>query len=204
MSSVGEVENAEAERRRLEETGAIVPANEAVAGDPQVDLTKNSTFVGLDQPDTLALKSDMPPSAIVHDESEPWGPQNPGEFGPTVVLLHLERDGVVVEGPIDPYTGDGARDLLVKLQDTLVLARSREDGAAPPAPIVVGEALDPNALKRLRAKARGHELPGNGAHCTNCGAAEWYCLDKAEDCPGPKEGVDGKIDSGETQEHPVV
>lgn len=201
MSSVGEVENAEAERRRLEETGAIVPANEAVAGDPQVDLTKNSEFVGLDQPDTLALKSDMP---LIGGDRQPRGPQTPGEFGPTVVLLHLERDGVVVEGPIDPYTGDGAYGLLIHLQDALILARSREDGAAPPAPIVVGEALDPNALKRLRAKARGHELPGNGAHCTNCGAAEWYCLDKAEDCPGPKEGVDGKIDSGETQEHPVV
>lgn len=107
-----------------------------------------------------------------------FDPQNPREFDPTVVLLHLERDGVVVEGFIDPFSGAGCRDQLVKLQDELVKARSREDGAAPQhVKTTVGEAPDPNALKRQRAAERGHDIDPKTGRCRNCHNAEWWCLD---------------------------
>lgn len=112
-------------------------------------------------------------------ESGPYDATNPGEFGPTVVLLHLERDGVVVEGYIDPYTGEGTHNLLIALQNALVKARSKEDGAAPAAPgtILVGETPDPNALKRQRAAAAGHDSDPETKHCRICHNAEWWCLD---------------------------
>lgn len=118
-----------------------------------------------------------------------FDPTNPREFDPTVVLLQLERDGVVVAGYIDPFTGEGTHDLLVKLQDQLVIARSREDGAAPPpTPDLRVEQPDPNALRRQRAAAAGHDLPGDGARCVNCDIAEWAALD-GEPCT-PKVTTD--------------
>jgi hypothetical protein len=124
--------------------------------------------------DGVQLQSVEHPNTPVSDED--YDPTNPREFDPTVVLLHLERDGVVVEGFINPFTGAGTRDLLAKLQDELVKARAREDGAAP-AHVQVGEAPDPNALKRQRAAAAGHVIDPKTGRCDRCSNAEWWCLD---------------------------
>lgn len=121
------------------------------------------------------------PRAGLHDIAEGrYDPTNPREFDPTVVLLHLERDGVVVEGFIDPYSGKGCRDLLVKLQDELVKARAKAQADGQPmAPVkvLVGETPDPNALKRQRAAAAGHDIDPETKRCRNCNNAEWWCLE---------------------------
>lgn len=146
----------------------------------------------------VSYKSGRP---LIAEPAE-FDPTNPREFDPTVVLLHLERDGVVVEGFIDPFTGAGCHDLLVKLQDDLVKARSREDGAAP-AHVQVGETPDPNALKRQRATSAGHDIDPETKRCRNCHNAEWWCLEgnpcePREDAAEPapiEEPANGEADS---------
>lgn len=150
--------------------------------------------------DGVQLQSIEHPGAPFPDED--FDPTNPREFDPTVVLLHLERDGVIVEGFINPFTGAGCQDLLVRLQDELVKARAREDGAAP-AHVQVGEAPDPNALKRQRATAAGHDIDPETKRCRNCHNAEWWCLEgnpcePREDAAEPaatEEPVNGEADS---------
>lgn len=134
------------------------------------------------EPDLSLNPAPVPPAAGATApgpaEPEPvstiFDPTNPREFDPTVVLLHLERDGVVVEGFIDPFTGDGCHELLIRLQDELTKARSREDGAAH---VQVGIQPDPNALRRQRAAASGHDIDPETHRCLKCGCAEWWCLD---------------------------
>lgn len=138
--------------------------------------------------------------AVTNPDPKDWSPSNPGEFGPTVVQCHLERDGVIVQGFINPYSGEGIHDLLVKLQDQLVKARAKEDGAAP-APVVVGDAPDPNGLRRQRAEANGHVLtPGTG-HCERCGIAEWAAFDGHPCEPRADQVVEANkvIPDGETE-----
>jgi hypothetical protein len=128
--------------------------------------------------DGVALTSMAHPNDAFTD----FDPTNPREFDPTVVLLHLERDGVVAEGFIDPFTGAGTHDLLVALQDELSKARAKAEATGQPmAPVkvVVGETPDPNALKRQRAAALGHDLDPETGRCRKCRAAEWACLDGA-------------------------
>lgn len=126
----------------------------------------------------LQRKRDGVETKAVEHPSDDWSPSNPGEFGPSVVLLHLERDGVIVEGPINPYTGTGTEDLMIALQDRLAQARAKPEGAAPAAETVASiDQPDPQALKRQPATAAGHDIDPETKRCHNCHNAEWWCLD---------------------------
>lgn len=129
-----------------------------------------------------------PPAPVPVEAGQPapaaplgYDPQNLREFDPAIVLLHLERDGVIVEGPINPFNGDGTHDLLVELQDNLAKARAGVDHSATPAAEIqsVHAGADPNALKRQRAVENGHRFDPDkpGSRCLNCDAAEWATLD---------------------------
>lgn len=104
-------------------------------------------------------------------------------FEPKVAILHLERDGVIVEGPIDPLSGYGVRELLDALKQRLL----EKPGAAAAAAVP-----DPNLARRERAKAAGHVLNEDTGHCDKCNAAIWWALDgnpcnPVQKAPAPTE-----------------
>lgn len=129
--------------------------------------------------DTHAQADAPPPNGNVEADQE----QDHSAFEPKVAILHLERDGVVVEGPIDPLSGDGVRELLETLRQRLL----EKPGAAAAAAVP-----DPNLARRERAKAAGHVLNDETGHCDRCNAAIWWTLDgnpcnPVQKAPAPAE-----------------
>lgn len=125
-----------------------------------------------------AAKRDPESEAQARFGNDPDAPL--AEFEPQKCTLTLERDGVVVSGEFNVRTGAGFYDLFDLLEDKLVAARSREDGAAP-APEHVdlpdGDAVDPLAAKKAHAANLGHVLTDEATRCARCGQAKWWCLE---------------------------
>lgn len=161
--------------------------------------------VELDRQITDGPKAE-PPSALTpeeagqepFDEVEDWSPTTPGEFGPAVSYVHMERDGVVVEGAFNPYTGQGLMELLDKLRDGLFHARA--SGTLPPADLI-DKTVPVNALRMERAVAAGHEFDPDvpNSRCLNCSKAQWACLE-GEPCEPKTETANGAIVDDPAQE----
>lgn len=110
-----------------------------------------------------------PPAEPPADQAEqpPKDAAGEGVYAPTVSIVELERDGVVVRRTFDPSNGHGIEDAFHELKEKLDLSRA---GQPVPAP-------DPNLAARERAIATGHDLSGGAHACRKCGIAEWAALD---------------------------
>lgn len=123
-----------------------------------------------DDPDAVSDLDGQEPSdesletAEIEVEDDEYGE---GVYAPSLSIIELEREGIIVRRTIDPRSGEGIEDAFIELKDKLKLKRAGK--VVPPA--------DPNLAARERAIAAGHDLSGGAHACRKCGFAEWACLE---------------------------
>lgn len=119
-------------------------------------------------------------------------------FGPTTCTFRTEREGVVIEGDFDPFSGTGIHEALVKLHNQMEERAGSQpeliatEGAMLP---ILGADIDAHLVHGINGHIFPVETNGKpGNRCIDCGQPEWWCLDS------PKNVCVPKVKNGETDE----